>query len=145
MTAAWIILMIPLAGLIMYQQIGTPEAINLAAVKPQPQNNQQQAHATQQNEMDDLVESLQKRLSDSPDDPEGWIILGRTLKTTQRYEEAETALRNANRLRPDDPMVMVELAEASLFASGRPRLSRRPGSCLNPPLPLNHNTRKACG
>jgi len=122
MMAAWIILMIPLAGLILYQQIGTPEAINLAAVKPQ-QTAQEQAHANQPNEMDDLVASLEQRLAESPDDPEGWMILGRTLKTMQRYTDAETALKNANRLMPDNPMVMVELAEASLFASGQAQVN----------------------
>jgi len=123
LTAAWIILMIPIAGLILYQQVGTPEAINLSAVKPQQPSNQQQAHSSQQAEMDGLVASLQQRLNDNPEDTEGWIILGRTLKTMQRYAEAQTALTNANRLMPDNPMIMVELAEASLFASGQAQVS----------------------
>jgi len=123
MTAAWIIVMVPLAGLLMYQQLGTPEAISMATVKPQPSGNQQQAHATQQGEMNDMVESLQQRLHDNPDNPEGWMVLGRTLKTMQRYDDAETAFRNANRLLPDDPTVMVELAEAMLFASGQAHIS----------------------
>jgi cytochrome c-type biogenesis protein CcmH len=122
-TAVWIILMIPLAGMLLYQQIGTPEAINLAAVKPQQSNTQPQAHADQQGEMDEMVASLQQRLNENPNDLEGWIILGRTLKTMQRYDEAETALKNANQLSPDDPMVMVELAEASLFASGQAQVN----------------------
>ena len=142
MAAAWIILMIPLAGLLMYQQIGTPEAINLAAIKPQPQNNQQQAHATQQNEMDGLVASLQQRLVDNPGDPEGWMILGRTLKTMQRYGEAETALQNANRLMPDDPMVMVELAEASLFESGQAQVSTETRQLLESALSIDPQHQK---
>ena len=118
-TALFIFLMVPLAGILMYQSIGTPEAINLQAVKPVQQSSQQQAaHSEQQGQMDELVASLQQRMAENPDDPDGWLILGRSLKSMQRYTEAETALRNANRLLPDNAMVMVELAEANLFASG---------------------------
>ena len=66
--------------------------------------------------------SLQQRMAENPDDAEGWLILGRSLKTMQRYPDAESALANANRLLPDNPLIMVELAEASLFASGKPEI-----------------------
>jgi len=122
--ALFIFLMVPLAGILMYQSIGTPEAINLQAVKPVQQSSQQQAaHSEQQGQMDELVASLQQRMAQNPDDPDGWLILGRSLKSMQRYAEAETALKNANRLLPDNAMVMVELAEASLFASGSTQIS----------------------
>ena len=142
MMAVWILVMIPLGGFLLYQQVGTPEAINLAAVKPQQSNSQQQAHASQQGEMDDLVASLQQRLNENPDDPEGWIILGRTLKTMQRYAESETALRNANRLRPGDPMVMVDLAESNLFASGQPQATPQARQLVESALVIDPNNQK---
>lgn len=122
--ALFIVLMTPLAGILLYQYIGTPAAMNLRAATPQ-QTAQQPAepHASQQGQMDDLVAALQQRLNENPDDPEGWLILGRSLKSMQRYAEAETALANANRLTPNNPMIMVELAETMLFASGQPTVS----------------------
>ena len=127
MLAVWVLVLIPLAGLLLYQQIGTPKAINLVTVKPQQQAttqapNEAQPHDTQQGQMDELVANLQQRMEENPDDPEGWLILGRSLKTMQRYAEAETALSNAYRLLPDNALVMVELAEARLFASGKAEL-----------------------
>ena len=115
MLAVWVLVLIPLAGLLLYQQIGTPKAINLVTVKPQQQAttqapNEAQPHDTQQGQMDELVANLQQRMEENPDDPEGWLILGRSLKTMQRYAEAETALSNAYRLLPDNALVMVELA-----------------------------------
>jgi cytochrome c-type biogenesis protein CcmH len=123
MLGLWVLIMMPLAGLLLYQQVGTPKALNQSAVAPQQQQASQQPHDSQQPQMVEMVANLQKRMEENPDDPEGWVILGRSLKTMQRYAEAETALRNANRLLPDNALVMVELAEASLFASGKPQVN----------------------
>jgi len=114
-----VLLLIPLAGLIMYQNIGTPEAINMPTVAPRQEAQSQQPHASQQAEMNEMVARLQERMAENPDDPEGWLILGRTLKTMQQYAEAATALTNANRLAPETPLIMIELTEARLFASGK--------------------------
>ena len=114
-----ILLLIPLAGLIMYQNIGTPEAINMPTTAPRQAEQSQQAHSSQQVDMEEMVARLQQRMAENPDDPEGWLVLGRSLKTMQRYAEAAAALTNANRLAPDTPLIMIELAEARLFASGK--------------------------
>jgi cytochrome c-type biogenesis protein CcmH len=145
-TAVFILLILPLTSLLLYQNIGTPKAINLPAATPQQQSQQQaqqqDPHASQQGQMDDLVASLQQRMAANPDDPEGWLILGRSLKTMQRYAEAEEALSNANRLNPDNPMIMVELAETSLFASGQPQVSPESRQLLESALAIDPNMQK---
>lgn len=142
-TGLFVLLMLPLAGLMMYQAIGTPEAINLPpAMAAQQSAQQQSAHSTQQGQMDELVASLQQRMVENPDDPEGWIILGRSLKTMQRFAEAETALRNANRLMPDNPMIMVELAETMLFNSGQPEVSGEARQLIEAALAIDPDQQK---
>jgi cytochrome c-type biogenesis protein CcmH len=142
-TGLFVLLMIPLAGILMYQTIGTPEAINLSPVKPAQQPpSQQSAHSDQQGQMDDLVASLQQRMAENPDDPEGWLILGRSLKTMQRYAEAEEALSNANRLVPDNPSIMVELAETMLFTSGKPEISSEARQLIESALAIDPNQQK---
>ena len=142
-TALFIFLMIPLAGIMMYQGIGTPAAINMQAAKPVQQSSQQQtAHSEQQGQMDELVASLQQRMAQNPDDPDGWLILGRSLKSMQRYAEAETALQNAYRLLPDNPMVMVELAEANLFASGSQEISPQAQQLIESALAIDPKLQK---
>ncbi len=142
-TGLFVLLMIPLAGILMYQSIGTPEAINLPSrVAAQPSTQQQTAHSEQQGQMDDLVASLQQRMIENPDDPEGWLILGRSLKTMQRYAEAEEALSNANRLVPDNPSIMVELAETMLFNSGKPEVSPEARQLIESALAIDANQQK---
>ena len=142
-TGLFILLMLPLAGLMMYQSIGTPEAINLPpAMAAQQSAQQQSAHSTQQGQMDELVASLQQRMIENPDDSEGWIILGRSLKTMQRYAEAETALSNANRLVPDNPSIMVELAETMLFTSGQPEVTGEARELIEAALAIDPDQQK---
>jgi len=142
-TGLFVLLMIPLAGILMYQNIGTPEAINLSPVKPAQQSPAQQtAHSNEQGQMNDLVASLQQRMVENPEDPEGWLILGRSLKTMQRYAEAEEALSNANRLVPDNPTIMVDLAETMLFTSGKPEISSEARQLIESALAIDPNQQK---
>lgn len=142
-TGLFILLITPLAGIMLYQGIGTPAAINLPPATAAQQSTQQQsAHSSQQGQMDELVTSLQQRMNENPDDPEGWLILGRSLKTMQRYAEAQTALSNANRLKPGNPLVMVELAETILFASGEPRVSPEARQLLKSALAIDPQHQK---
>ncbi len=120
LTGILILLTVPVAGLALYQVIGTPEAINMPVASPQQAAQAQQPHTSGEGDMDMLLQQLNQRLVEDPNNPDGWLILGRTLKTQQRYAEAEAALDRANRLVPETPMIMVELAEARLFASGTP-------------------------
>ena len=120
-TSILIMLVVPVAGLALYQAIGTPEAIGNPAIQPQQAEHAQQPHnMTGEGDIDTLLQQLNQRLAQDPNNPDGWLILGRTLKTQQRFVEAEAALDKANRLVPDTPMIMVEMAEARLFASGTP-------------------------
>jgi cytochrome c-type biogenesis protein CcmH len=142
-TGLFVFLMLPLLGILMYQMIGTPEAINLPPTMASQQSTQQQsAHSSEQGQMEELVASLQQRMKENPDDPEGWLILGRSLKTMQRYAEAETALANANRLVPGNPMIMVELAETKLFASGKPEVSAESRQLIESALAIDPNQQK---
>jgi len=139
----FMLLLMPLTGLLLYQYFGTPAAINLPTATAQPSAQEQQAHSSQQAQMDELVTSLQQRMNENPDDPEGWLILGRSLKTMQRYAEAQTALSNANRLIPGNALVMVELAETILFASGKPQVNPEARQLIKSALAIDPQQQKA--
>src|SRR5690554_172304 len=112
-TGLAILVVMPLAGLLLYQQVGTPAALSMANITAPSQ-------ATQAPSIEQLVAELQQNLEESPNNPEGWLMLGRSLKSMQRFPEALSALEKADQLLPGTPVIMVELAEAKLFASGRP-------------------------
>jgi cytochrome c-type biogenesis protein CcmH len=118
-----LMLFIPIIGIVLYQQIGTPEALNVAPVAVSQQAQSQEPHANGQADMETMVAQLKQRMVDNPGDPDGWLILGRTLKTMERYTEAEEALANANLIAPNTPLIMIELAETRLFASGSREIS----------------------
>ena len=142
-TGLFVFLMLPLGGILMYQGIGTPEAISLPTVAAAQQSTQQQtAHSDQHGQMDDLVATLQQRMVDNPEDPEGWLILGRSLKTMERYAEAEEALSNANRLVPENPLIMIELAEARLFTSGSSEISADIRQLIESAIVIDPNQQK---
>jgi cytochrome c-type biogenesis protein CcmH len=141
-TGALTVLIVSLGSLFIYQGVGTPEAIDIPTATVQQPAQSQDRHASQQMQMDDMVAQLQQRMADNPDDPEGWLILGRTLKTMNRYDEAVTALTNANRLSPGVPPIMVELAEATLFASGEPQISPEAWEMLESAIAIDPQQQK---
>lgn len=108
--------LLPAGALWLYTEVGTPEAISLPN-KPAAQAPHPGADAAGSSDIDTMVEGLRARLTESPEHLEGWMLLARTLKTMQRYPEALDALQTAHRIAPDDPAVMVELAEARVFVS----------------------------
>ncbi|MEJ2534724.1 MAG: tetratricopeptide repeat protein, partial [Gammaproteobacteria bacterium] len=69
-------------------------------------------------QLEDALAALEQRLQSQPADLEGWLLLARTYKTMQQHETALAALRQAQSLDPDNPLVRVELAESLIFPSG---------------------------
>ena len=130
---------LPIAALLLYQQVGSPLGIGVSG---SPQN--QAAHpGNVASSMTDVVALLEQRLQENPADLEGWILLGRSYKTMQQYEQAETALLRAIQMAPDDPLVLAELAEARLFTSGDPRVSAESRELLERALRLDPEQQKA--
>ncbi len=110
---------LPAGALLLYQEIGTPQALDMVRM---PQSSTVSGHETSAGnsaEADDLVANLRSRLSEDKESLEGWVLLARTLKTMQRFPEALEALETAKRIAPDDPFVTVELVEARLFVSSQ--------------------------
>lgn len=63
------------------------------------------------------IQRLAERLKQQPNDLEGWLLLGRSLQTTQQAEKAVKAYEFAQKLSPDDPTVQAYYAEAMAEAN----------------------------
>jgi cytochrome c-type biogenesis protein CcmH len=109
-----LLLLIPVSTLFLYQIVGTPEGIDVTGA---PHS------APADLRMDDAVAQLRARLEQQPKDLDGWLLLSRSYKAMQQYEQALGALQRARELAPDNPVVTVELAEAMIFTSGSPKIS----------------------
>ncbi|MDX1459841.1 MAG: tetratricopeptide repeat protein [Xanthomonadales bacterium] len=101
--------------LLLYRGLGTPAGLDVSG-RPEPPV----ADAGQEQQLESLLAQLESRLQKDPRDVDGWIMLGRSYKTMQQYDKAVTALEAARAQSPDNPLVLVELAEARMFASGQP-------------------------
>lgn len=131
--------LLPAAGLWIYSEVGTPEAIGLPS---NPAAHPAAPNVAGDAEIDAMIEGLRARLTDSPEDLDGWMLLARTLKTTQRYPEALDALLVARGIAPDNPDVMVELAEAQIFVSANGQIDAESVAMLERAVEMDPDQQK---
>jgi cytochrome c-type biogenesis protein CcmH len=72
--------------------------------------------------MDQAIAGLAEKLKQTPDDVQGWALLGRAYLETQHFAEARDALKHAHDLAPDDSDISVAYAEAMTLSSQSHRL-----------------------
>ncbi|NDK38616.1 cytochrome C biogenesis protein [Pseudoxanthomonas gei] len=97
------VLALGLATFALYSVTGTPSAIN-QVVAPAPS-------------LDEALADLRAELKRNPALPEGWQLLGKTLASEGRLAESSEAFAEAVKHLPDDPNLLVEAAQARLYAA----------------------------
>ncbi|HEX7801847.1 MAG TPA: cytochrome C biogenesis protein [Pseudoxanthomonas sp.] len=93
-----------LAAFALYRVTGTPTAIDQVASEA-PMS------------LDAAIAELRTELESNPNQPEGWQLLGKTLASQGKSAESSEAFAQAVKLLPDDPNLLVEAAQARLYAS----------------------------
>lgn len=88
---------------VLYLLVGTPAALDPLA---------RQAPAT----IEDAVARLEAELQRSPQQAEGWGLLGRAYAAQGRAEDAARAFERVAMLLPDDPDALVQAAESRALA-----------------------------
>ena len=99
-----------LATFALYRLMGTPAATDQGAANAMP--------AT----LGEAITQLQAELESNPNQPEGWMLLGKSLASEGRLAESSDAFARAVKLLPDDPDLLVEAAQARLYASSARKL-----------------------
>jgi cytochrome c-type biogenesis protein CcmH len=108
--------LVPLLSVSLYLGIGDPSAVAPVA---RPAASQAQGMPP----MEDLVAKLAKRMESQPNNVEGWVMLGRSYLALERVDDAVRAIEKARALAPDEPEILLALAEA--IARGQRSLSGR--------------------
>ena len=62
--------------------------------------------------IEELLPRLEAHLETTPDDSDGWTLLGTTYMRLRRFKDAELALGKASELLPDDNRILLQLADA---------------------------------
>jgi cytochrome c-type biogenesis protein CcmH len=134
-TALAMVLVMPLGAAGLYYAMGTP-----AALDP--------ANRTMPASIEEAIAQLQRRLADEPDNLEGWVLLGRTLKNQGRdsamagnidaalkqFAAARDAFLRAKALSPEEPDLLVETAEALSLAEADRRFGAEATTLLDQAL-----------
>ena len=135
-------LLIPLGALGLYAWLGSPLATDSAIVarasERAPQGDGQFSDA----QIEAMVEGLDARMKDRPNDVEGWTLLARSLAAMGKTERALSAYRHLSTLQPDNPTVLADYADMLALSKGRD-LSGEPAQLVNKALQIDPRHPKA--
>jgi cytochrome c-type biogenesis protein CcmH len=112
--AVGIAALLPAAALAIYAAVGTPAAIGpargggAAAGAAGPHNRA---------ELEAAADQLKAKLEREPGHLEGWILLGRTFASLERFADAREAYQHAMTLAPDEPRLHAEFGELLVAAA----------------------------
>ncbi len=129
-TAVVVVVLAVFAGVFYWQQGSwrTQELVALAAVSP---------GAAQQDAVGEMVDKLAAKLEQSPDDLEGWAMLGRSYFVMERYGDAARAYAELNKRLPQ-PEADLLVAEGESLGLARDRdLMGRPLELFQQALKLD--------
>lgn len=121
---------------VLYLLVGSPEGLkpgqaSAAAAGP---DAAQQANAP---DMETAMAQLEQRLRDQPNDLTGWMLLGRSYRAMQRFDDSLEAFARAYGLGPEEPDVLVDYAEALVLASPTRRFEGQAQELLEEALQRN--------
>lgn len=133
-SAAVLALALPLLAVGLYATLGNRNAFDPILSKP--------THEATAADVEVLVERLAQRMRAQPGDPDGWVLLGRTYASLQRFEPARDAYAQAVRLVPDNPHLLADYADAMAMTQGR-RLAGEPERLVMQALAIDPDHLKA--
>ncbi len=133
-TAIAIGIAIPLVAGLAYWKFGTPQVLTGEAVVDARNITSAQILA--------MVQKLAARMEQTPDDVEGWVMLGRSYSVLGMHAESARAYERAVSLSPGDPELLADYADNLAMASGR-RLAGKPMELVQQALKIDPNHVKA--
>jgi cytochrome c-type biogenesis protein CcmH len=105
-------LLVPALAFGVYLALGTPHATDPQALaRPESPHSDPQIVA--------MVETLAQKVRERPDDARGWALLARSMSALGRFKESADAYAHLATLKPDDPQVLADYADALGMTQGR--------------------------
>jgi cytochrome c-type biogenesis protein CcmH len=95
-TAVILAIALPVSAMGMYMWVGQPDALNPMVVANNDKVDQQ--------ELSKMADNLAKKLEEKPDNLQGWVMLGRTYRTLEKFEASLKAYDRALKLTADDDL-----------------------------------------
>lgn len=124
-------LVLPLSAVGVYALVGNPAAMGAAQHQAPPGMTVEKA-----------VAKLQEKLDQSPDDLQGWLLLGQTYNSMEKPAKARDAYAHAMELAPDSADIMVAWAEADSLARPDHAIKGKTRSKLQEALDIDPNNQR---
>jgi len=129
---------LPVAAVFLYLLVG-----NLRALDPHARLAGGEApHQVTAAQIEGLAARLAARLEQTPDDAQGWMMLGRSYNVIGDYDKAAKAYDRALRLVGDNAELLADYADALAMAQGR-KLAGEPYELVKRALKVDPNHYKA--
>ena len=116
-TALVLGIVLPLCAALLYWQLGSPAGMEGVAVSHAEKFSPQQVEG--------MVGKLSARLAQSPEDGEGWALLGRSYMMMKRFPDAVKAYERATSLIKDNADLFADYADALAMTQDR-RIEGKP-------------------
>ncbi len=132
---------LPVVAVIFYLRVGHPSALSAA---PAPAGRSMATPPTSASNEGDFspqrieanVAALAKKLEENPNDVSGWIMLGRSYSSLNKYSEASAAYQKATELKPNDADLLADYAFVLAIANGK-KLAGEPTEIIKRGLKLD--------
>jgi cytochrome c-type biogenesis protein CcmH len=124
--------LVPLVALGVYFAVGSPSAI--VGGEPEPHVSAQQ--------VEEMIQRLAAKLRETPDDVDGWRLLGRSYAALGRFDQAAEAFAKAVAGAPRDPDLLADFADVLAMARGQ-KLDGEPEKLVLRALELDPNHLKS--
>jgi cytochrome c-type biogenesis protein CcmH len=111
LTALAMAVLLPASAVLLYLQLGSRDALD-------PVLAQAPAEATEA-DIETLIQRLADRMQAAPEDPEGWVLLGRSYAGLQRFELARDAFAQAVQRSPPNAQLLADYADVLAMTQGR--------------------------
>ena len=130
LTAIVLTVFIPVTALLVYLSVGSPSALI--------EESQQFASENGQPSLEQLVEKLEQRLAQQPNDEQGWLVLAQTNMMMQRYDHAVKAMEKLYQLNSESADVLARYAD-SLTMANNGRFDDQAKSLISSALDIDPN------
>ncbi len=128
-------IVVPLTSVALYGKLG-----NQNALLPQEQRVGAEAFSLALTES--ALKELQDKVAKAPQDPNGWVMLARSLAQMERYSESVKAYDQLAQLVPNEAEVWAEYADTLVMANGK-SFAGKPTELLDRALAIDPANQKA--
>lgn len=127
--AILLLVMVPLAAVALYSQLGRFDSVNGSVASVETQSTAPQMS------MEEALLKLKQRLETEPENAEGWFMLARTYTSLGNYTDAVPAYERLIHLVGDDANILLRYADAMAMRDGG-RVTGQPKQIIDKALEL---------